>query len=148
MLDFELTTLSRPLLLTSQSRGSVEMTHVEGRHRFREYGVFTRFLIFSPEPGLPSRDDSLTKGGGREGRTYKVSPSKKNHKRRGSRRRKKDRTWSEEISDEADLGTPLFLSTKAPLDLEQEENKRAAPITGDFPDKASWQNEQGFFWTF
>lgn len=61
MLDLELTTLSLPLLLTSQSSGSVEMTHVDGRHRLREYGVFTRFLIFSPEPGLPSRDDSLTK---------------------------------------------------------------------------------------
>ena len=61
MLDLELTTLSLPLLLTSLSSGSVEMTHVEGRHRLREYGVFTRFLIFSPEPGLPSRDDSLTK---------------------------------------------------------------------------------------
>lgn len=36
------------------------MTHVEGRHRLSEYGVFTRFLIFSPEPDLPSCEESPT----------------------------------------------------------------------------------------
>lgn len=60
VLDLEWTARSLPLLLTSQSRGSVEMTHVEGRHRLREYGVFTRFLIFSPDPDLPSCVDSPT----------------------------------------------------------------------------------------
>lgn len=59
VLDLECTALSL-LLLTSQSRGSVEMTQVEGRHRLREYGVFTRFLIFSPDPDLPSCVDSPT----------------------------------------------------------------------------------------
>lgn len=60
VLDLEWTARSPPLVLTSQSRGSVEMTHVEGRHRLREYGVFTRFLIFSPDPDLPSCADSPT----------------------------------------------------------------------------------------
>lgn len=41
---------AEPLLLTSGPLASVEMTHVVGRHFFREYGVFTRFLIFSPAP--------------------------------------------------------------------------------------------------
>lgn len=58
VLDLEWTALSLPLLLTSQSSGSVEMTQVDGRHRLREYGVFTRLLIFSPDPDLPSCVDS------------------------------------------------------------------------------------------
>lgn len=62
MLDLEWTARSLPLLLTSQCSGSVEMTHVEGRHRLSEYGVFTRFLIFSPEPDLPSCEESPTEG--------------------------------------------------------------------------------------
>jgi hypothetical protein len=60
VLDLEWTALSLPLLLTSQSSGSVEMTQVDGRHRLREYGVFTRLLIFSPDPDLPSCVDSPT----------------------------------------------------------------------------------------
>lgn len=61
VLDLEWPALSLPLLLTSQSSCSVEITQVEGRHRLREYGVFTRFLIFSPDPDLPSCVDSPTK---------------------------------------------------------------------------------------
>lgn len=62
VLDLGGTACSLPLLLTSQCSGSVEMTHVDGRHRLSEYGVFTRFLIFSPEPDLPSCEESPTVG--------------------------------------------------------------------------------------
>lgn len=62
VLDLGGAACSLPLLLTSQCSGSVEMTHVDGRHRLSEYGVFTRFLIFSPEPDLPSCEESPTEG--------------------------------------------------------------------------------------
>lgn len=71
VLDLGGTACSLPLLLTSQCSGSVEMTHVDGRHRFREYGVFTRFLIFSPEPDLPSWEESPTEGQKKQTKTKK-----------------------------------------------------------------------------
>ena len=50
------------LLLTSDPLVSEEMTQVEGRHLLREYGVLTRFLIFSAVSACPSRDTKPSPG--------------------------------------------------------------------------------------
>lgn len=61
---------AEPLLLTSGPLASVEMTHVVGRHFFREYGVFTRFFIFSP---APSRAPSGCTPGRQEGTLIRIT---------------------------------------------------------------------------